>query len=474
MDQFGKKKKRKSHQGARSLALTILLKIHRQHVRADELIEDFLGDSQINKLDRGFIFELVYGVLRHRETLDWRLNVISDRPMSRLPLTIAMIFRLGAYQLLYLDKIPSSAAVNESVKLSKTVGGRNWSGVMNAVLRNLLSQPTPPWPDPQQDPIGALSIPYSCPSWLVQRWLDTWGFTRTEQLCQATLRIPPVTLRTNTVRCTRSDLLHRLRTEGYDCRETLVSPVGIVLEKCGNLSDLAPLQEGWCYIEDEAAQLIPLILDVKSHHEVLDVCAAPGGKTTHIAQLMQNQGCIVALDRNSQRLGVLATNYQRLGLTNISSHCADITSDELDFSPTTTQAQSEHKTISSRQSFDRILVDAPCSGLGILRRHPEGKWMKEADLIDQSQLLQREILESASQLLRPGGVLVYSACSTEPEETSHVISEFLDHHQEFHQESVRPWLPDLAQSLIYQERYLLTSFNSFSMDGFFAARLLKP
>ena len=464
------KKKKKSTRSprARSAALTILLKFYRRQQFADDAVDHLLQTTTVNERDRGLIFELVYGVLRHRETLDWRLNQIADRPMSRLPLTVSMIFRLGAYQLLYLDKIPQSAAVNESVKLAKTVGGRNWSGMMNAVLRNLMRQPSPPWPDPTKDCASAFSIRYSCPTWLVQRWLDTWGVKKTEALCEATLQIPPVTLRTNTLRCSQDELATRLRSEGYEVRETTVSPIGLVLEKCGKLNDLRPLQDGWCYIEDEAAQLIPPLLDVKSDHHILDVCAAPGGKTTHIGQLMRNQGYIVAIDRDAHRLSLLTSNYQRLGLTNITPTCIDITAGtaEIFFNSANTFSH-------SAKGYDRILVDAPCSGLGVLRRHPEGKWLKGPDLIHQAQSLQGNILSRVSTLLRPGGVLVYSACSTEFEETRQVIEMFLKRHRDFFQDSVKPWLPKVAKPLIDETGCLMTSFNPWSMDGFFATRLIK-
>lgn len=464
----------KPYAGSRSLALTILLKIYKQQPFADDVVDSVLEASKIPALDRGLIVELVYGVLRHQQTLDWRLNQVADRPMSRLPLTVAMIFRLGAYQLLYLDKIPHSAAVNESVKLAKTIGGRNWSGMMNAVLRNVMRQSVPDWPDPSEDPVAALSIRYSCPSWLVERWISAWGIQKAQTLCEATLQIPPLTLRTNTLCCSRDQLATRLQSEGFEVKKTEVSPIGLVLEKCGKLNDLPPLKDGWCYIEDEAAQLIPPLLDLKPEHHVLDVCAAPGGKTTHIAQLMDNQGHITAIDQHAHRLNLLTSNVQRLGLTNISSVCADIMQNTLELPLTTTSPpQSRSRASLFTQQFDRILVDAPCSGLGVLRRHPEGKWLKGPDLIQQAYDIQRKILARVSPLLRPGGVLVYSACSTEIEETRHVLATFLEQHPDFHQDSVEPWVPQSAQTLIDETGCLLTSFNAFSMDGFFATRFKK-
>ena len=452
---------------ARSVALAILQKIERQRQFADEALDQLIEKASPTKLDRGLIFELVYGVLRYRETLDWRLNLIANQSMSRVPLPVAMTLRLGAYQILYLDRIPPSAAVNESVNLSRSIRGRDWTGFVNGVLRSLIRQTTPPWPDRSDHPLLYLSTRYSCPQWMVERWLSFFGPAKTEWLCEATLKIPPITLRTNTLRCTREELATRLRGEGYDVQETLVSPVGLVLQKCGKLSHVKALQDGWCYIEDEAAQLVPFLLDVSHEHRILDVCAAPGGKTTHLAARMQNQGTIVALDQNPRRLRSLTSNCQRLHVTNVSPFVADASQELLRIN------KSSPFVSAISQAFDGILCDAPCSGLGVLRRNPEGKWAKDTGSIIRAQVRQLEILNRVSPLLRPGGVLVYSACSSEPEETYQVLATFCRQHPEFRHESVGPSIPLAGQSLIDQEGNLFTAINPFDMDGFFAARLRK-
>lgn len=452
---------------ARSAALAILQRIERHRQFADEALDQLIEKASPHPPDRRLIFELVYGVLRYRETLDWRLHLVADRPLSRVPLPVVMTLRLGAYQLLYLDRVPQSAAVNESVNLSRSIHGRDWTGFVNGVLRNLIRHPTPPWPDAAESLVLYLSIRYSCPQWMVQRWLSFFGPGRTELLCQNTLNIPPITLRTNTLRCSREELASRLRSDGYEVGETLVSPLGLVLRKCGKLSEVKALQDGWCYIEDEAAQLVPILLDVKPDHRVLDVCAAPGGKTTHLAAVMRNQGTLVALDRNPLRLRTLRSNCKRLGASNVSCFVADASQDLL----RRVDSDSEFSTLS--QGFDGILCDAPCSGFGVLRRHPEGKWAKEAEIVSRSQARQLALLDQVCQLLRPGGVLVYSACSTEPEETYQVLATFCRRHPEFRHESVGPWVPQAGQSLIDQEGNLFTAYNSFDMDGFFASRLRK-
>lgn len=458
---------------ARKIAAATLQTIERTRAFSDDAFDDITKDLVVSQRDRDLAFELVYGVLRHYFTLDWRLDQVSRKPMVRLPLTVATTLRVAAYQLLYLDRIPASAAVNEAVQLIRKQPGHNWSGFVNAVLRNLLRQPVPPMPDSAADATTALSIRYACPSWLVERWLQAFGFTRAERLCQQTIGIPPLTIRTNSLRCSRSTLVARLQSEGILAQETAVSPVGLTLDKCGNPGQLAALKDGWCYVEDEAAQLIPLLLDPQPGDRVLDACAAPGGKTTHLAQLMKNQGTIVALDRHPGRLDRLVSNCTRLGISIVRPFHYDLS--------TQSDPGQAHGCSTTRgtfpgilsQPFDRILVDAPCSALGILRRHPEGKLLKGPSTIQQAGTLQRRILDQVCDLLRPGGILVYSACSIEPEETSEILRGFCQQHPDFHHDPVTPWVPAAGESLITDQGHLCTAFQTFNMDGFFAGRLKK-
>ena len=297
---------------SRRLALQTLLAVERETCFAEDAFARCDARAKLSPEDQALAFELVYGVLRHRATLDWQLNAVASRPVHRLPAVVAAILRLGAYQMRYLDRIPVSAAVNESVKLAKGVKGRDWSGVVNGILRNL-NRTEVEWPDMAQDPVNGLSVTYSCPNWLTRRWIDRWGLETAEAMCRHTVTIPPLTLRTNVLRCSREQLEARLGEEGYTVSRTPVSPQGLILEKCGSLQALPVLREGWCYVEDEAAQLVPLLLDVQPGHRVLDACAAPGGKCSHLAALMRNQGEIVATDPEPRRLKRLQSNLDTLG-----------------------------------------------------------------------------------------------------------------------------------------------------------------
>ena len=448
---------------SRLLALQTLLAVERQHCFADDAFATFAARAKLSHEDQALAFELVYGVLRHRATLDWQLNAVASRPLHRLPAVVANILRLGAYQMRYLDRIPVSAAVNESVKLAKGVKGRDWRGVVNGILRNL-NRVEIEWPDMARDPVNGLSITYSCPNWLTRRWIDRWGLEVAEAMCRHTVTIPPLTLRTNTLRCSREQLEARLCEEGYTVSRTSVSPQGLILDKCGSLQALPVLQEGWCYVEDEAAQLVPLLLEAKPGHRVLDACAAPGGKCSHLAALMQNQGEIVATDPEPRRLTRLESNLHTLGITCVKT---------VNISHEANHASSSFRNTWVQQGFDRVLVDAPCSGLGVLRRHPEAKWQKTSQQLDWHGERQSGILEQVSPYLRPGGVLVYSACSTEPEETTQVVSRFCQDHPEFCHESSAGWLPPHAHSLTNPDGDFLTSGFRYNMDGFFAARLRR-
>lgn len=462
--------------GRRAAAKT-LLTIDKAGLLMDDLFDQMAARESLDLRERAFMVELVRGVLRHRGTLDWRLGLLSDRPIARLPTLVQNIVRLGAYQLLYLDKVPESAAVNESVQMMKQQSkglGRDWSGFVNAVLRALLRSPEPDWPDAAKDPVEAFAVRYSCPKWLVERWCRQWGTARTETLCRASVEWPPLTLRVNTLRTSRKALLDKFAAAQLEASPTTVSPAGIQLARGSTVTALPGYDEGWFYVEDEAGQLIPLLLDVRPGQRVLDACAAPGGKATHLSALMANQGEIVAVDRVSGRLDRVMDNCRRLGVTLVTPVVADVRLLSNQQQPSgESRARQPVQQAALLQPFDRILLDAPCSGLGVLRRHPEGKWYKTQESIAQHRQVQRELLVATSRLLRPGGLLVYSTCSIEPEETESVIDEFCQSHHEFQRDSIAPWIPPAGLPFVTPRGDLSTMTNMNNMDAFFAARLRR-
>ncbi len=455
----------------RSIALRILLAGQRTDQPLDELIDQQAASITLSR-DRSLVMELAYGVLRRQETIDWRLGVVLSKPLHRLPVIVQMLLRIGAYQVLFLDRVPDSAAVNETVKLAKASTkqlGRDWSGLVNGVLRNLIRGPVPAFPDSLTHPADSLSIRYGIPVWLAMRWLDRMGMEETESACRATSTIPDVTVRVNRRRLTREEFLNRAQDAGITAYPTDVSPMGVIVGKGREVSSLPGFMTGDFYVEDEAAQLIPPILDPLPHEVILDACAAPGGKATHLAELMGDRGMIVAVDQQAARLDLLRQNCLRLQSQSIVPVVGDARKPAQWTSFVARDAdQSAIPTV-----FDRILVDAPCSGLGVMRRHPEAKDLRSDSSFVRHQKLQVEILESVAPTLRPGGVLVYSTCSTETEETEEVVSRFCETFPGWTRESVAPWLPPAAHRFVTAQGALSTLCNSFGMDGFYAVRLRK-
>jgi 16S rRNA (cytosine967-C5)-methyltransferase len=461
----------------RRAAAKALLAIDKAGRLADDLFDQMVARESLDLRERAFMVELVRGVLRYRGTLDWRVGLLSDRPIARLPTLVQNILRLGCYQLLYLDKIPESAAVNESVQLMKQHSkrlGRDWSGFVNAVLRALTRSSEPAWPDIGTDSVEALAIRYSCPKWIVERWERQWGNDRAEMLCHSSIEPPPLTLRVNTLRTSRRQLLQAFSAAQLEASPTVVSPLGIHMGRNSSVTDLPGYAEGWFYVEDEGGQLIPLLLDVQPGHRVLDACAAPGGKATHLAALMANQGHIVAVDRQAERLDRVMDNCRRLGITVVTPVVGDMRT-LANQRETWSDSRVRHfrKQATLFEPFDRVLLDAPCSGLGVLRRHPEGKWYKTKESIAQHRQVQTELLAATSRLLRPGGLLVYSTCSIEPEETESLINEFCQSHPDFQRDSIAPRIPPAGLSFVTPHGDLSTMTNMHNMDAFFAACLRR-
>jgi 16S rRNA (cytosine967-C5)-methyltransferase len=410
--------------------------------------------ATMSTVDRGLVTELFYGVLRHRAALDWRLAACSQRHLARLAPPTLTLLRVGAYQLLFLARVPASAAVNETVALTKRLSAPADVGFVNAVLRALdRRRHELIVPDLLERPLDHLTAEYSHPVWLVRRWLKRFGVQRTLHLCRANNAIPPMTLRVNTLVTTRERLLDVLRQEGVEAAPCAVSPQGVVIRGTPPTATRA-FAQGWYYVQDEAAQLVGLAVAPRPGERVLDACAAPGGKSIHLAELMGDHGEVVAADVKPDRLGLVTDNCRRMGIKSVRTVAADLT---------------QASDVARLGRFDRILVDAPCTGLGVLRRHPEAKWHKTEGLIARYAATQRAILDQVAPLLTPGGVLIYSTCSTEREENEEVVSEFLRRHRGWVSDDLRAVLPAAAASLVTPQGYLLTLGNAWDMDGFFAA-----
>lgn len=443
---------KKSPETSRQAAFKVLHRVTSTGSYADILIErEFQG---LDERERPLATEIVYGVLRWQMKIDWIIGSFSGIKVKKLEDRVLTALRIGIYQIYFLSGVPDSAAVNEAVNLLKPSDARK-RGFVNAVLRKAASdKDAPRFPALNEDPAGHVSIVYSHPEWMVRRWIKRYGVEEAIEICKANLAVPAKFIRTNTLKLSRDLLLKELADEGFDVKKTVCSPDGVEILGGRGLSP----KDARYYIQDEASQLIPYLLRPAPGEIVLDACSAPGGKATHMAQIMKNRGSIYALDRHSSRLRAVEESARRFGIGIIKALEADAAS-PLEFAP--------------HEGFDAILCDSPCSGLGVLRRSPEIKSRrKEDDLLELSSR-QRLILNNLSRHLKKGGRLVYSTCTSEPEETDMVIRDFLSEHGDFILEGAGGYVPEVCKGLVDSSGLFRTYPHRHRMDGFFGARLKK-
>jgi len=448
-----------SKKSPRAICLDILDRVGGAEVHPDHLLTDsFKRYRHLTSLDRAFLTELTYGVIRWRGRLDWVVQHFSKIPFEKIEPGTLNILRLGLYQILFLSRTPSSAAVNESVELAKRIRGKGGAGFVNAVLRSSIRQKDEiRYPDMDQDPALHISVAQSHPLWLVQRWIKELGVEATLRICKFNNQISSLTLRTNTLKINRGDLMDKLREKELKPLPSNFSEEGILLQDPPPTSELPFLKEGLYIIQDEASQLITSVVDPRPGERILDACAAPGGKTAHMAQKMENRGEIYALDLIKGRLDLIEEMCQRLGITLVK---------------TVRGNAATSLPVSKGVMFDRILADVPCSGFGTLRKNPDLKWKRREKDIRRLSELQFSILNHLSVYVKEGGVLVYSTCTVFHEENEDMVERFLNEHSEFQLEGIDKVLPEKLQPLI-QNGFLKTFPPRDGMDGFFAARMVK-
>jgi 16S rRNA (cytosine967-C5)-methyltransferase len=402
-----------------------------------------------DRRDRSFVMEIVYGVLRYKDTLDWILSHFLKNPAKAGDFTLNNL-RASLYQF-YFMRVPDWAVVSESVEIEKAASGHGKPSLVNAVLRNVLRQKerfTPPLT--LGDPLSDIAVNTSHPQWLVKRWIHRFGEDKALRLAEANNRVPPMTIRANTLRTTRQDLLGLLAEHGVESSPTEFSPEGITLGRLRSHTELA-FAHGLFAVQDEASQLISHLLGPKPKEKVLDACAAPGGKTTHLAQLMQDSGEITAVEKDNKRIPLLRDNIGALGIRSV----IIINQDAAE--------------LRGAGPFDRILLDAPCSATGVIRRNPDIKYRRKAKDLNEYRAKQIHLLHATSRFLKEGGRLVYSVCSMEPEEGEQVINEFLKTSKEFRIIDAEALF---LKSFIY-EGFLRTYPHLHNMDGFFGVALCR-
>lgn len=433
---------------ARAIAILVLARVAATDAYLNVVLDTFLDEFQPkDPRDASLATELCYGTMRRCLTLDFVLRAHADRKLEAIEDKVLAALRIGAYQL-FFTRVPKHAAVADTVEALREVGLDRASGFVNAILRKLSALAAPPLP-PESDEVRHLSVKESHPEWLVRRWIRQFGPERARAMLAADNETPALAIRANTAKISRDELLAQLTEAGVKARAASLSPVGILLEQPGRVEDLYGYAEGLWQVQDEAAQLVGVFAQVPPTARVLDACAAPGGKACHLAQTNE----VLAVDLHGHKLRKIEAEARRLGLRE------RLRLEVCDASKPLPEAFGE---------FDAVLVDAPCSGLGTLRRHPELRYRCDEKSIAELTRLQRAILESCQKVVKPGGLLIYAVCSTDTVEGPDQMEMFLRSHPDFTTEP-----PVGLSHLPTWQGHLRTLPGPEGFDGFFAARLRR-
>lgn len=440
------------YEGVRGLAVKILNRIDRTDAYLDKILDMELKRSELKSVDKALLFEIVHGVVRNLNKIDWILNGFYKGQFLKSEPNVKNTLRVALYQIIFLDRIPDYAAVNEAVEFIKKIQGQKQADMTNAVLRNIIkNKDAIRYPNPDEDIVGYLSVFYSHPVWLVKKWINIYGREFTEKMMAANNDKPKLTLRVNNLRTNENEMCQLLDAVNLKYTKSSFLPGFIKLNNLVNISNWEYFAKGYFTIQDESTVLPCLLLDVKPQHKVLDMCAAPGGKTSVLADLMQNQGQIIAIDKYESRLKILEKNLQRLGIENVSL----IEKDAADY---------------NEGDFDRILIDVPCSGLGTLTKKPDIKWKRDNFDIIKLNKTQYELITHAAKLIKVDGIIVYSTCTIEPEENFGIIKKFLFENPNFSLLNAK----DFIQSDFIDENGCVQTFpHIHQMDGSFAAALMR-
>ncbi|OWZ84167.1 16S rRNA (cytosine(967)-C(5))-methyltransferase RsmB [Natranaerobius trueperi] len=407
-------------ENSRELAYKVYKRIIEDKGYSNLVLQTFLKRSHLSQQDKALVSRIVYGTLQWQGLLDHYLKQLSSKPFGKLSNDAVYLLRLGAYQLLFLNKVPDSASVNETVKVAKKKTHRGIASFLNGILRNLIRKKDRlSLPSVDQDPIKYLAACYSHPKWMVEMWYNQYGFDITKQLLINNNEVPEHSIRTNTTLTDKYKLIDVLKQYGIESEEVEKIPEALIINNLHDLTEIQPFKDGLFQIQDINSMLVSHFVSPKSDDKIIDLCSAPGGKTTHLAQMMKDKGEILALDIHEHRVNLVKKASDRLHLNSITPMTMDATK----------LINNEYSKYHNK--FEICLVDAPCSGLGTLRRRPELKWNITKDDIKQLTQLQKNLLETGAKLVKPGGKLVYSTCTVSLKENYHQIVNFLENNTNF-------------------------------------------
>ncbi|TYA13120.1 16S rRNA (cytosine(967)-C(5))-methyltransferase RsmB [Paenibacillus faecis] len=444
---------------SRDTALQVLTAVEQEGAYSNLLLNGAIQKSGLTGADVGLATELVYGTISRLNTIDYFLASFVTKGLAKLQPWVRNLLRLSFYQIYYLDRIPPHAAVNEAVNIAKRRGHQGISGMVNGVLRNVLRRKSELTLPKDLPPVERIALEHSHPEWLVARWMEQYGEAAAEAICRANNEAPAVSVRVNRARISREALLERMQEAGVEAVPSGLSPDGILVRSGGNMALTPWYREGLLSVQDESSMLVGRTVRPEPGMSVLDCCAAPGGKTCHMAELMEGKGEVVSNDIHPHKAKLIEEHAQRLGLGNVRTVTGDAMKLADQFAP---------------GSFDRLLLDAPCSGLGVIRRKPDLKWAKTPGDINEIAGVQRQLLDAVCGLVKPGGVLVYSTCTIEKAENEDMVRGFLDRHPEFVLDEEQP---DGGRALAGAEARSSVGLQILPQDahsdGFYIARLVK-
>ncbi|AKP03682.1 16S rRNA (cytosine(967)-C(5))-methyltransferase RsmB [Companilactobacillus pabuli] len=433
----------------RELAVEALTRVFKNKAYSNIEINNILNNSDMSDVDKRLMTNIVYGVIQHKYVLEYQLEpYLKDK---KLDLWLDLLLQTAIYQLSYLDKIPEHAVLNESTEIAKQKANRGAGNLVNAVLRNFQRHGAREMSG--KDTVYDLSKFYSVPRWLVQLFIDQQGMAKTKEILKSINQPSHVSIRVNTNKTTVSNLQKTLQSKGFDVKPSKISSVGLICES-GNLVNTDEFKDGLYTIQDESSMLVAPALDLKPDSRVLDACAAPGGKTTHIASYIKD-GEVTALDIHKHKTKLIRDNSQRMGYSDIISTGAIDARKAKDVLNTT---------------FDRILVDAPCSGLGLIRRKPELRYFRQEEDLMNLQRVQLQILDSMVDLLEVNGKLVFSTCTFDDEENEAVVKKFLADHKNFELEPVKH---EAVMDKSVKDGMLKVLPSDYFTDGFFIATFVR-
>jgi len=449
---------KKKTKNVRLLAIDVLEKIDKQGAYSQLALNHAIETNPISSQDVGLLTQLVYGTLQRKLTLDFYIDGFVNKN-KKLETWVRQLLRISFFQLAFLDKIPEHAIVSEAVEIAKIRGHKGIAGFINGVLRQALRKGLPNLNE-VKDEVERQALKTSHPAWLVKRWIGFYGPSIAEEICEMNNTPPTVSLRVNRLKTTPEEVIEELTEEGMEVEKGQLSEAAVIINR-GKIVDHAAYKEGRVTIQDESSMLVALALDPQPDVKVLDACAGPGGKTTHIAELMDNKGSIIGLDIHKHKTGLIEESANRLDIDTIQ-----------------TQVLDARKAIEmfEEESFDRILIDAPCTGFGVIRRKPEIKYQKTQKDVENIARIQQGILASVAPLLKKGGKLVYSTCTIDREENIGTAEAFLEKFTDFKvDEHLSERLPnDVKDKGHWHGKGMVQILpQDFNTDGFFISCFIK-